>query len=88
MGRVNSNLICNASWYGRRRAWHVKYTSQSYDLRSYYYILWHVRRDLISVGNNVMMTTVVGVGCEEPRTWKGLMVFRAKADVKNRTQWK
>jgi hypothetical protein len=33
------------------------------------------------------MTTVVGVGCEEPRAWKGLMLFRAKADVKNRTQW-
>lgn len=40
-------------------------------------VLWHIRRDLISVVNNVIMTTVVGVGCEEPRAWKGLMVFRA-----------
>jgi hypothetical protein len=44
---------------------------------SIFHILWHIRRDLTSVGNNVMMTTVVVVGCEEPRAWKGLMVFRA-----------
>jgi hypothetical protein len=50
-------------------------------------ILWHIRRDLVSVGNNVIMTTVVGVGCKEPRAWKGLMMFRAKADVMSRTQW-
>jgi hypothetical protein len=29
--------------------------------------LWHVRHDLTSVYNNIMMTMVVGVGCEEPR---------------------
>jgi hypothetical protein len=33
------------------------------------------------------LVSAVGVGCEEPRACKWLMVFRAKADVMNRIQW-